>query len=149
MKKLKTAVIILYGLSALVGYVFSALYLFRNEFMPYHAVALNTSWEEVDSAYQVLILALMKVSGGGWLGVSVTITILINAYARTERIWPLTASLVTGLSILIPTLYAVFWVKNNSPANPPWVAALGVILLLLTGWGLALIRKHRLKRSQA
>jgi hypothetical protein len=149
MKKLKTAVIILYGLSALVGYVFSALYLFRNEFMPYHAVALNATWEEVQSAYQVLILALMKVSGGGWLGVSVTITFLIREYARTERVWPLTASLVTGLSILIPTLYAVFWVKNNSAANPPWIAALGVILLLLTGWILALVRKHHLKKPQS
>ena len=134
--------------SAITGYVFSFLYLFRSEFMPYHSVALGASWEEVAGPYQVLILALMKVEGGGWLGVSVTITFMIREYIRTGRLWPVTASLVAGLGILLPTLYAIWWVKSHSAAEPPWYAALGVILLLIAAWWLALLRRSGGTSSQ-
>ena len=45
---------------AIVGLI----YIFRSEFMPYHAVAVGRNWAEVESAFQVLILALIKTFGG-------------------------------------------------------------------------------------
>lgn len=48
--------------------VFGFVYLFKESFMPYHAVALSSSWEELNPAFQTLILALMRAAGGGFSG---------------------------------------------------------------------------------
>jgi len=61
---------VLYGLISLLGFIFAYIYLFRSEFMPYHAIAVGKDWADVAPEFQVLILALMRVSGGGWLGVA-------------------------------------------------------------------------------
>lgn len=45
--------------AALLLLIFGLVYLFRPEFMPYHAVALDREWSTVERPYQVLILALM------------------------------------------------------------------------------------------
>ena len=65
----------------LLGFLFlitlALIYLFRSEFMPYHAVAVGQSWDDVDPAFQILILALMKVAGGGWFATAVATIILL------------------------------------------------------------------------
>jgi hypothetical protein len=145
MKGIKITILILGSLVAILGYIFAFMYLFRQEFMPYHAIAVNESWAQVDPKMQVLILALMRVSGGGWLCVSIAMTILLFKYYKTEQLWLMTALFFIGLAIVIPTLLATLIVKNNSGANPPWIAAAAAILVLLVGWILALIRKKKYK----
>jgi hypothetical protein len=142
MKGVKITILILGSLVAILGYIFAFMYLFRQEFMPYHAIAVNESWAQVDPRMQVLILALMRVSGGGWLGVSIAMTILLVKYNKTDQLWLMTSLFFVGLAIVVPTLIATLLVKNHSGANPPWIAAAAAILVLLAGWILALIRKN-------
>jgi hypothetical protein len=132
MKTLKTISFICYALVGLLGFVFAFIYLFRSEFMPYHAVAVGTEWNTVDDSMKVLILALMRVSGGGWLATSISITILLIARSKfTSSIFSIGMTVV-GLGALIPTLYATLYVRGNSPADPPWIAAvLGIVLLVI------------------
>lgn len=52
-----------YFLSGVLLVGFGLVYMFRAEFMPYHAVAVGMSWAEVPPQFQVLILALMKGVG--------------------------------------------------------------------------------------
>ena len=52
-----------HALALLLLAVFSLIYLFRSEFMPYHAAAVEQVWREIDPAFQVLILALMRAAG--------------------------------------------------------------------------------------
>ena len=66
-----------YMFSLILAVTFSLIYLFRPEFMPYHADAVGQSWSEVDPAFQILILALMRVTGGGMLAMSCAIGILL------------------------------------------------------------------------
>jgi hypothetical protein len=56
-------------LATLILAIFAIVYLFRSEFMPYHSVAVGMSWSEVDPAFQVVILALMRATGGACLAV--------------------------------------------------------------------------------
>jgi hypothetical protein len=142
MKNSKLAILAMNGLVAALGYVFAFMYLFRRGFMPYHAVAVGKTWEELDPAFRILTLALMRVSGGGWLGVSIAMTFLLFKYRRTEQTWLITAVFLTGMAIVVPTLLATLLVKHHSSANPPWIAAVAAIILLVTGWILALIRKN-------
>lgn len=147
MKTLKTLIILLNGLVTVLGFIFAALYLFRPEFMSYHSVAVHQTWSQVDTQIQVLILALMRVSGGGWLGVSIAMSILLVRYNHTERFWLIAAIFFTGIAILLPTLYATLFVKSHSEANPPWIAALLAVAVLLIALMLAKIRSNMMKRS--
>ena len=47
-----------YLVAALLLLVFGLVYLFRPEFMPYHAVALDKEWSAVERPYQVFTLSL-------------------------------------------------------------------------------------------
>ncbi len=145
MKLLKNAIILCDGLVALLGLAFAFAYLFRPEFMSYHSVAVHEIWADVDPGYQILIIALMRVSGGGFLAISVAIIMLLYQFHKQDKVWPVTAIFFIGQSILIPTLYATLLVKNHTGANPPWIAAAAAIGLLLIGWILALIRKNRIE----
>ncbi|MDJ0858780.1 MAG: hypothetical protein QNJ03_06865 [Dinoroseobacter sp.] len=55
----------IYLVVGLVNLVMGVIYFTSNEFLSYHSQATGASWEEVDPSTQTLILALMKLAGGG------------------------------------------------------------------------------------
>jgi len=131
--------VICFSIVILIGMVFAFLYLFRRKFMPYHADAVERSWKELDEKIRTLIIALMRVAGGGWIASSVAIGILM--YFFILRGDPLTslAMAVTGLAVSIPTLLATLIVKRRTKANPPVFAVVFAIVLLLAGMSVALL----------
>ena len=132
-----------YLITAIAGLIFASLYLFRLEFMPYHEVAVGRSWLMVEGEYRVLILALMRVCGGGWLATTVAILILLFGPLRKGMHWPFVAIPIVGLSALIPTLIATLYVKMNSPADPPYLLAAILSALLIMALVFSVIFKHR------
>lgn len=112
--------------------IFGLIYLFRPEFMPYHAVAVGQRWPEVDPAFQILIMALMRVVGGGFLATSCAIGILLFKPFRQGIRWSYWAIPVIGLIFSLSTLYATLYVTLNTPASPPLIpAALGTLLFVI------------------
>jgi hypothetical protein len=110
--------------------IFGVIYLSRSAFMPYHAVAVGQSWSDVDPAFQVLILALMRVAGGGFLAAACAMGILLFKPFKQGRQWAYWAIPAVGLISTLSSLYATVYVTSNTPASPPWiVAGLGAILL--------------------
>src|SRR5881398_1226828 len=69
-----------YAAAYLLFAAFAAIYLLRPRFMPYHAVAVGMQWEEVGRPFQILILGLMRVVGGGLLGAAFIGAVLL--------VWP-------------------------------------------------------------
>ena len=126
------AAIICYSLVVLVAFVFSAMYLLRSQFMPYHGEAVELEWAEVDPKQQVLILAFMRVAGGGWLSTGVSMIFLMAFPFRSGELWSLLAVPLIALIMAGATLYAVLFIKKNSRANPPvgliWLT-MGLLLL--------------------
>jgi hypothetical protein len=113
-------------------FAFGVIYLTRSTFMPYHAIAVGQSWVEVDPAFQILILALMRVAGGGFLAAAGAMAILLFKPFRQGRWWAYWAIPVIGLFSNLSSLYATAYVTWNTPASPPWIAAgLGVLLLCI------------------
>ena len=51
--------------------------------MPYHAAAVGQSRAEVDTAYQVLILALMRVARAGLPGIAFSTSIFLFFFYDT------------------------------------------------------------------
>jgi hypothetical protein len=113
--------------------IFGVIYLTRSAFMPYHAVAVGHSWPDVDPAFQILILALMRVAGGGFLTTACAIGFLLFKPFRQGRRWAYWAIPAVGLISTLSSLYATAYVTSNTPASPPWIAAGLGVLLLCTG----------------
>ncbi len=131
-----TAALACYLIVILVALSFAGIYLLRPQFMPYHAVAVGTSWSEVPPRTQTLFLALMRVGGGGWLAVAVGMAILLAIPFRRNEPWARWALPLTGLSAAVPTLYATLLVKARTPASPPVAGAAAAIVLLVLGFAL-------------
>ena len=111
---------------------FGATYLLRSEFMPYHAVALGTTWSALNAPFQVLILALMKAIGGACLAVVAFGLFVLLVPFRQGAVWAFWALPIGGLLIAGGALYAMLLVARNTPADPPWIApALGALLVLI------------------
>jgi hypothetical protein len=128
-----------YVISALIAFSFSFIYLTRTEFMPYHRDAVGHEWHEVDRSYQVLILALMRAAGGGWLATGISLVFLLAFPFRSQELWALIALPLVGLSTAGASLYATLHVKNNTNATPPVLLVVAAIVLVLAGFLLSII----------
>ena len=123
----------------LVGILFSSLYLLRKKFMPYHAVAVGKTWDELDKNFRVLIIALMRVAGGGWLAASTALGILLYFHFMSSEPWITWIIFLTGLSVTIPTLAATVIVRTRTNARPPVYAAVLALVLLFGGFLTAML----------
>jgi hypothetical protein len=130
----------LYAGTALVSLALGATYMFRDSFMPYHAVALGQSWVELDAATQTLLKALMEVAAGGWFALGVLVLLLVAIPIRRGERWARLAAPAAVLLFYVPTLLATLSVALQTPASPPWrsnaVACLCAVvgILLDTPW---------------
>lgn len=124
-----------YLAGTLIVTAFGIVYLFRSEFMPYHAVAVGRGWEAFDPAVQVLLLALMRAVASGCLAVAVLQIVLLLVPFRQGATWARWTMTGAGLLMCAGSLYAMLLVKLNTPANPPLFGPiLGAVLLLLGLW---------------
>lgn len=142
-KSIRIIISIVYWLTAVAGLLFAAMYLFRLEFMPYHEIAIGKPWLEVGREHRVLIIALMRVSGGGWLATSVGILILLLGPFRKGKYWSYFGIPAIGLAALIPTLMATLIVKTQSAATPPYLLAAILIGLLIISMVLSLVFRKK------
>ena len=108
-----------YAIAALIAFIFGTTYLTRKEFMPYHADAVERSWNDLDEKIRILIIALMRVAGGGWMASSLAIGILMYFFILQGDPLISLAMTFTGLAVSIPTLLATLIVKRRTKANPP------------------------------
>lgn len=134
--------VICFSIVILIGIIFALLYLFRRKFMPYHADAVEKSWNDLDEKQRVLIIALMRVAGGGWMASSVAIGILMYLFILEGDQMSSLGMAVTGLAVCIPTLLATLIVKRRTKANPPVFAVVIAIVLLLAGLSFTLMTVH-------
>jgi hypothetical protein len=139
MSATEIAATVCYVLALLMATAFGVVYLTKSKFMPYHSDALQASWDELDSNLQVLLLALMRSAGGGWLGVSLGVAFLLWFPFRAGERWAMYAIPVIGLAVALPSLYATLLVKNRTPASPPANLVAAAILFLVLGFFLSLI----------
>jgi hypothetical protein len=146
MTHLRKTAMIAYGLATAIVLTFGFMYLLRSQFMPYHAVAVSRSWEQVDPAMQVLLVALMNVVAGGWIGSGVAIMAMLVFPFRSGQRWADFAIPVVGLIVSVNSLVVTLTVTAKSPATPPWIMAATGIGLLGIGFVLTAIdrtRKHK------
>ena len=82
---------------------------------------------------QTLILALMRVAGGGFLGTGMVVILLMYLYIKTTEEWIIFIIPTIGFVTSLSSLYATLLVKNRTPGLPPVNLTLLSIGLMLTG----------------
>ena len=137
-----------YMLLLLQAITFSLIYLFRSEFMPFHASAVEQNWSEVDPAFQILILALMKAVGGGWLSISIAVSILLFRPFKQGMRWAYWAIPAVGLPPMLIILYLQINVALNTQSSPPWVFSVLGIILLLVGFILSMVPETKMNSAE-
>jgi hypothetical protein len=113
-------------------------YLLRRRFMPYHAVALNQRWEDLDDPTRTLILASMRIIGSAWLAIAVALFILLRNGFRSGLPWAVYGVPAIGLAVALPTLMTVLYVKTHTRASPPWPVLAVTVALFAAGLLLSL-----------
>lgn len=123
----------LYGLATLATILIGVLYATRRQVMPYHLQALETTWDEIDPNYQLLLKALLN--GGGYYGLSVGLFMLVLWLIpfRDGEVWAGYAIGLIGLVGTFPLGYIVYRVKKYTAGNPPLGVMIVVNALLIAG----------------
>lgn len=125
---------ICYGTVASISLVFGIIYLTRSQFMPYHSLALGKPWSEVEPNIQILILALMRVAGAGFIATAIAVTIILCFPFKAGEQWAIYGLFSICACTSVGSSYATFLVQNQTPGNPPFKLSLGTIILTIVGF---------------
>ncbi len=123
-----------YLLIGFVDLVLGVIYVSSNQFLSYHSQAVGAAWEDMGAGTQTLILALMKLAGGGWLALGfVTIAFAWAGLKGNNTLarWALPIGTVIFWSASLSATWSVF---RQTGAQTPWVPSLvvmGVTLVAL------------------
>lgn len=124
--RMKVALAI-YLVIGMIDIVLGVIYFFSEQFLTYHAQAVGKPWIEVDTGTRTLILALMKLAGGGWLALGFfTVILAWVAFRRRSTVfrWALPAGTIVFYSASLAATWGVYQ-KTGSPT--PWVPSLAMI----------------------
>jgi hypothetical protein len=117
----------------------SLRYLTATEFMPYHAVVSGQVWSALSSGTQTIIVGMLRIIGGGFLGCGIALAALSFGIAKGQR-WASWASLMTGCAVWIPTLLVTLMLKSAAPsAQPPIVPSAAILALVVLGFALSFL----------
>lgn len=130
--KLKIA-LLFYAINVLGMLVIGCIYIFSNEFMPYHSDVIQTSWVDVGANEKILYLGMMRTEGAGFLACALAILILLVKPFREGRRWSYWAIPIIGIVEYLPTLIATYHVSTITTATPPWLAVLSGCFLFVVG----------------
>jgi hypothetical protein len=126
-------------LVALGGILFGVRYMRRDEYLPYHADVAGKSWNELDPGVQTIILGMLKIVGGGFATLGVTLLWLCFALHERAR-WAPWAILTISAVELGPMLYVAMRLRAFRPdAQTPVRPTLAMMVLIVAGVGLALL----------
>jgi hypothetical protein len=129
----KLVPVLLYFMVGVISLVMAYKSLFLKKFIPFHEQAAGRSLDSLDQPLQQVIIALMRVSGLGFLVVALLLCIFpaVNYFhpdAFAKYAVPVLAFIYcSGLFM------ANFYLYKQTQAKTPWKGALAAILIILIG----------------
>ncbi len=123
-----------FATNAALGLAFGIVYLASPSAMPYHEAAMRTAFSALPLGEQAVILALLRVAGGGLVATAIASGFLLGRPFRAGERWAPGALLAVQLAMAVGTAYGVGIVMALTGARPPWGAALAGLVLPVAGW---------------
>ena len=111
--------ILLFTLVGLGLFLTGCVYLTLDQFMPYHADAIQLQWHELDTNHQGLILGLIRGLGGGALiaGAAILYMAILSWRKDPQPFLLLLPGVAVGYSALLS--FATYTVHSSTQAEPP------------------------------
>ena len=117
----------IYLVAGVVNIGLGATYFSSKQFMSYHAEAVDAPWQELDVGVQTLILALMKLAGGGWFALGFFTIVSALAALKTRSVVA-RCTLPAATLISYSASFAATWgVYQATGAATPWGPSLAMI----------------------
>ena len=130
---LKIIPILLYMIVGVISMVMAVKSLFSSKFLPFHEKAANKPWDEIDSTLKTIILTLLRLTGVGFLIISILLMVfpIIN-YFISNKFYKYSIPVValiycTGLFVINYLFY------KKTKADTPWKGSLYAMLAIITG----------------
>lgn len=143
MKKTKLLAIVLYSIVTLITVGAGVKFFTAPEYFPYHAQASEVDWIDVSAGLQLLMLAGFKIIGAGFLGVALSLGLMIAfPFSRYGQRWSYFAIPLVGTMFWSITLATTLIVNSTTRADAPWGGALFCVLMLLLAFAVSLINPH-------
>jgi hypothetical protein len=124
---------VIYIVVGIISMIMAYKSLFSGKFLPFHEKASNKLWEEIESPLQIVILTFMRLTGLGFLIVSILLLVfpIINYYCP-DKIYEyfipgLALVFCLGLFLINYSLY------RETKANTPWKGSLSAMIALFSG----------------
>lgn len=133
----------LFSLIALTLIATGVTYLTAPTIMPYHLVAMETTWQGLSQGMQTMSINFMKSVSAGFLSVGLAVLILLAVPFRKGEKWSafaILALVLTQVGIIATRTYDV---GANTMANPPLLPLLTVLALAIVATVLALLQKQQ------
>jgi len=130
---LKIIPVLLYIIVGMISMVMAYKNLFSDKFLPFHEKAANKKWEEIDSSLKLVILTFMRLTGLGFLIVSILLLVfpIVNYFVQNkfyEYFIPVLALIFCfGLFLINYSLY------RKTEANTPWKGSLYAVFVIIMG----------------
>ena len=133
---LKLAIVLILLVSA-TSVAFGLRYLLTKEYMPYHAQVSQSSWAEIPTRLQAVILGMLKVVAAGLIALGIALGWLTLPLSRGES-WATWAILSVVLVNGLITIYVTVTLRKVEPtAKTPVAAAATSVALVMVALLLA------------
>ena len=125
--------ILLYMIIGVISMVMAFKNLFSTRFLPFHEKAANKQWDEIDTSLKLVILSLLRLSGLGFLIISILLLVfpIINYFVPNifykYSIPIISLIYCTGLFIINFLLY------RRTKEDTPWKGSLYAAMILIVG----------------
>lgn len=125
-----------YLVAGAVDLILGITYFSSKQFMSYHAEAVGAPWQELDAGIQTLILALLKLAGGGWCALGVFTIAMAWATLKTRSV--LVRSTLPAVTLIAwSASFAATWgVYQATGAATPWTPSLAMTALAILAFAL-------------
>ena len=130
---MQTTGLVLVALAGLIAVAFGVRYIGTRQFMPYHGTVSGKSWASLEPRLQAIILGMLKVAGGGFLGYGASLLWLLLPLSQGAA-WAPSAIVTISVAVIAPVLYVVLWLRRiEATARTPVAPTIVALSLALAG----------------
>ena len=123
-----------YGTAFVIIAIVALIYATRTQFMPYHADVIERPWHTLDSSLQLLLLALIRLVGWGWLAIACAGLVMLHQLVVLHLPLQLLVLLQAYCLLAVtPVIAVISEVRRRTNASPPVTP--GWLSLMLTWLG--------------
>jgi len=128
---LKILPIVLYFIVGAVSFMMALKSMMSHQFLPFHEKAAGRRWEDIDESLKQVILSLLRLSGLGFLVISILLTVFpVFNYFYPNYFYRLSIPVIACIYCagLFLNNYILF---RSTKAGTPWKGSLTAMVIII------------------